>query len=129
MNTSTTEGRERRYFPRVNYRAYATLMTTKTRFDVHIIDVSFNGALAALIRPNTLTQGEEIIVTIEAAEGSVIKMQGKLAHQRDHLLGIECRALGIDNQARLRELLNQESHRMSERSVQNMLDDHIQKTS
>lgn len=121
--SNTAESRERRYFPRVNYRAYATLMTTKKKFDVHIVDVSFNGALAALIRHHDLTPGEEIVLTIEAGDNNLIKMQGKLAHQRDHLLGIECRALGIDNQARLRELLKKEAAR-AERSLKTMLDDH-----
>ncbi|BFM13115.1 hypothetical protein R50072_32680 [Simiduia litorea] len=128
MTFTGTEGRERRYFPRVSYRAYATLTTTQTKFDVHIVDVSFNGALAALIRPHTLSPGEEIILAIEASEGNLIKMQGKLAHQRDHLLGIECRALGIDNQARLRELLKKESERQNERSVKAMMDDHDQRS-
>lgn len=123
MTSSSIEGRERRYFPRVNYRAYATLTTTQTKFDVHILDVSFNGALAALIRPHDLTEGEEIILSIEAGEGNIIKMQGKLAHQREHLLGIECRALGIDNQAQLRDLLKKESDRVNERSVKTMMDD------
>ncbi|UTA48493.1 PilZ domain-containing protein [Simiduia sp. 21SJ11W-1] len=124
MTTSPTEDRERRYFPRVHYRAYATLTTTKKKFDVHIIDVSFNGALAALVRPHDLSPGEEIILSIEAGDDNLIKMQGKLAHQREHMLGIECRALGIDNQARLRELLKKEAERANERSVTTMLDDH-----
>ena len=123
-HTNTTSERERRYFPRVNYRAYATLTTTQKKFDVHIVDVSFNGALAALVRPHDLTPGEEIILTIEAGDDNLIKMQGKLAHQREHMLGIECRALGIDNQARLRELLNKETERANERSVAAMLEDH-----
>lgn len=120
---TTDDSRDRRYFPRVHYRAYATLMTTQKKFDVHIVDVSFNGALAALIRPHDLTPGEEIILSIEAGDNNLIKMQGKLAHQRDHLLGIECRALGIDNQARLRELLKKEADR-AERSVVRMMSDH-----
>lgn len=124
MTTFTPEGRERRYFPRVHYRAYATLITTHKRFDVHVVDVSFNGVLAALIRPHDLTLGEETILTIEVGDDELIKMQGKLAHQRGHLLGIECRALGIDHQARLRELLNKASKHETERSVQNMLDEH-----
>lgn len=124
MTISPSEERERRYFPRVHYRAYATLTTTQKKFDVHIVDVSFNGALAALVRPHDLTPGEEIILSIEAGEDNLIKMQGKLAHQRDHMLGIECRALGIDNQARLRELLKKETERANERSVTTMLDDH-----
>lgn len=108
MNNSTNNQRERRYFPRVHYRAYATLTTTSQRYPVHIIDLSFNGALAALIEPHDLLAGEEIILNIEMGEGAVIKMLGTLAHQEQHYLGIECRATSIDNQSMLRDLLRQD---------------------
>jgi len=101
----TTSGRDRRYFPRIDYRAYATLTTSARRWPVHIMDVSFNGALIALIDKHDLKDNEGIVLTIELEDGEPIKMQGKLSHQKDHFLGIECRATGIDNQARLRELL------------------------
>ncbi len=122
----TTQGRERRYFPRVNYRAYATLMTTSQRYPVHIMDLSFNGALVALIHQHELKNGEEIILTIDLESNPPIKMQGRLSHQQEHFLGIECRATGIDNQSRLRELLNknqeQSGEKDLERSVQHMMD-------
>jgi PilZ domain len=122
----TSQGRERRYFPRVNYRAYATLMTTSQRYPVHIMDLSFNGALVALIHQHTLKDGEEIILTIDLESNPPIKMQGRLSHQQEHFLGIECRATGIDNQSRLRELLNKNQEPADEkdleRSVQHMMD-------
>lgn len=122
----TTQGRERRYFPRVNYRAYATLTTTSQRYPVHILDLSFNGALAALIHKHHLENGEELILTIELEEGPPIKMQGRLSHQQEHFLGIECRATGIDNQSRLRELLNQnmDNEQSLERSLDSMMERH-----
>lgn len=122
----TTSGRDRRYFPRIDYRAYATLTTSAQRWPVHIMDVSFNGALIALIHKHNLRDNESIVLTIELEDGDPIKMQGKLSHQQDHFLGIECRATGIDNQARLRELL--EKHKAqdvdpAERSYATLLKD------
>ncbi|TQV66993.1 PilZ domain-containing protein [Exilibacterium tricleocarpae] len=126
MTSILTPGRDRRYFPRVAYRAYATLVTTRQRWPVHILDLSFNGALAALIHRHDLKDGEELILTIELDDGDSIKMQGKLSHQRAHFLGIECRASGIDNQARLRDLLekNKETTGDPERSLDTMLHEH-----
>ena len=114
--TMAPTSREKRYFPRINYRTYATLATAGAQFDVHILDLSFKGALAALLHPHPLQDGEAVTLTIELrppdhpAPGKVsdtIKMRGHLAHQKGHYLGIECRASGIDNQTRLRELLEE----------------------
>lgn len=122
-------GRDRRYFPRVKYRAYATLVTTNQRWPVHILDLCFNGALVALIHKHNLNAGENITLTIETDAGEPIKMQGKLSHLKEHFLGIECRALGIDAQARLRELLERNKGKESaaeaaERSYATLLREH-----
>ncbi len=126
VNYNPTSGRERRYFPRVNYRAYATLVTTRQSWPVHILDLSFNGALAALIHRHDLRNGEELILTIELENDRTIKMQGRLSHQKAHFLGIECRATSIDHQAQLRDLL--ETHKDSigdpKRSLGIMLEEH-----
>ncbi len=99
--------RERRYFPRVPFRVGATLLTPHNRYHVHVIDLSFSGALVALLDDGELQAAEEVILTLVNDDGDTIKMQGKLAHQKDHYLGLECRASSIDNQARLRDLLCQ----------------------
>jgi len=124
LTISTKEGRNRRYFPRVSYRAYASLITLEQKLEVHILDLSFNGALAAVINKHTLKAGDELVLTIETDDGSTIKMQGRLAHQNSHYLGIESRATGIDNQSRLRELLEKYKITNAERSIESMVDDH-----
>jgi len=118
--------RERRYFPRINYRAYATLVTTSQRWQVHIMDLSFNGALAALIHKHNLQNGEELILTISLDDGPGIKMQGHLSHQKEHFLGIECRATNIDSQILLRDLLEKykEDDRPPDRSLKTMILQH-----
>ncbi|GAB1255832.1 PilZ domain-containing protein [Aurantivibrio plasticivorans] len=116
---------DRRYFPRVNYRAHATLVTSQNRWPVHLLDLSFNGALVALINKHNLIPGETIILNIELHEGDIIKLQGTLSHIKEHYLGLECRATGIDNQARLRELLEKFKSKeadLAERSYASLLD-------
>jgi len=124
MSAPINQGREKRYFPRVDFRSNATLMTTQKKWPVCIIDLSFNGALAALINPHPLIEGEEVILAITTDDGEKIKMQGRLAHQRDHFLGIECRATGIDNQSRLRDLLGKHTPPADHNRGVNELDAH-----
>ncbi|MCW8195866.1 PilZ domain-containing protein [Proteobacteria bacterium 005FR1] len=119
----------RRYFPRVKVRAHATLSAGDGKqWPVHILDLSFNGALAALIHEHDLAAGENVTLRIEPEESreAPIRMQGRLCHQRGHFLGIECRATGIDNKTHLRELLkrNQRQQSLAERSYSSLLADY-----
>jgi hypothetical protein len=124
-----TTDNESRCFPRVDFRAHATLVTTHHTWPVHILDLSFNGALAALIYKHDMENGEQIILTIEVGEEEKIKMQGHLAHQQGHFLGLECHAKSIDHQSKLRELLDNykadTSHHF--RSLTELLQDHEQR--
>ena len=126
--------REKRSFPRVHYRAYASLSAGNLRYPAHILDLSFNGALVALIHRHELHEGEQITLNIELLEEDrheedstpTIRMQGRLAHIKDHFLGLECRASGIDNQTRLRELLEKHKNdsQLMSRSLKKMLGDY-----
>lgn len=124
--TTKHKDSENRCFPRVDYRAHATLVTSHQTWPVHILDLSFNGALAALLYKHSLQNGEQMILTIELDDGQKIKMQGHVSHQQGHFLGLECHATSIDHQARLRELLDRHKtdtpHHF--RSLSDLLMDH-----
>lgn len=115
MTDTPQDQPERRDNPRVPYRAYATLTTTADQYPVHIVDLSFNGALAALIEPHGLTEGDEVTLNIDIEEGVQIKMMGTLAHQEQHYLGVECHSISSDTQSRLRELLKVQNEEASKR--------------
>lgn len=106
----------RRYFPRIQLRAHGTLTSADgKKWPAHILDLSFNGALAALIHKHSFKAGEAVVLHIEPDEenGEIVKMRGKLSHQKEHFLGVECRATGIDNQTQLRELLKRSQRKNS----------------
>lgn len=124
MPTTTPKGHERRYFPRVEYRGYASLVTPSKKWPVHIIDLSFNGALVAIIHEHTISDGEEIILSIEADDAETIKMQGRVVHHKEHFLGIDCRASSIDHQSRLEKLVQEHAPADMERTLKHMLDEH-----
>jgi hypothetical protein len=115
MTDAPQDQPERRDFPRVPYRAYATLTTTSHQYPVHIVDLSFNGALAALIEPHGLTAGDDVTLNIDLEEGVPIKMMGTLAHQEQHYLGVECHSISTETQSRLRALLKEQHDEMSKR--------------
>lgn len=99
---------DRRYFPRVKVRTYGKLINGEGRqWPVHILDLSFNGALTALLRDHSLAVGESVSLAIEVDDGEsgAVLMRGEICHCREHMVGIECRTSGIDNQTRLREFL------------------------
>ncbi len=126
MSQNQQKGHERRTFPRVKYRAYAELATSNERWPAHVIDLSFHGALIAIIQKHHIDNGEEIQLTVETGQGEEpLRMVGHVAHQNAHMLGIECRANGIDQQQRLRQLVRQSpSIDYMNRSVQTMMDEH-----
>lgn len=101
-----TTAPERRNFPRVGMRCDGSLVTTHKKWPVHVIDVSFNGTLVALIHKHHADIGEGVVLTLDTGKGETIKMQGRIAHQKAHFIGIDCRATNIDHQARLRKLVD-----------------------
>ncbi len=105
MTVVGLKSQNRRYFPRVGFRGYASLVTTHHRWPVHLIDLSFNGALVALLHKHDVELGEGVVLTLEGSGGDPIKLHGKIAHINQHYIGIVGRANSIDHQARLRELV------------------------
>lgn len=119
--SSLNKQHERRHFPRVEYRCTAQLSNGQRQLSVQVLDISFKGVLATLIDDTPPQVGDPLTLTLECKGQAPITLQGKLAHTKGHFLGIECRALGIDGQARLRELLKGYEHNND--SISNMLND------
>lgn len=99
--------RNRRIFPRQTFRTHGTLKASGQSWPVHIIDLSFKGALVALIESHPLQDGVDIELIIDMGEAEPIRMRGFLSHQKQHFLGLECQASSIDHKSRLHLLLEQ----------------------
>lgn len=125
INEKRLKAHERRTFPRVELRAYATLITTEERWPAHLIDLSFHGAMIAIVHKHSIKDGEDIQLSIEIDAQKPLKLYGHVAHQKEHMLGIECRANGIDEQQKLRKLVGKDpSSDYMNRSVQHMMGQH-----
>ncbi|MYM63165.1 PilZ domain-containing protein [Pseudomaricurvus sp. HS19] len=120
MTNPTTP--DRRHTPRLPMRGDASLMTTRNKWPAHVLDVSLNGALVALIEPYQLDNHEEAILTLDLPGGERIKLQGRVVHQKEHYIGLECSPVSIEYHARLKQLLSElDSARQDDRSLQQML--------
>ncbi len=106
-----TRTKERRYFPRVNYRATAELVSRTGRWPVQIVDLSFNGALVASPYNHQFGSDEDLTLYVFINSGDQIKMRGRLAHTKGKYLGIECKPSNVDNSTLLRRLLNEQTQK------------------
>ena len=98
----------KRRFVRVLFNTPALLNYHGKIWHGHIIDISLKGALFALDSAEAFILQEDRTCALNIAlnEGSMrIKMEGLIAHQEDHRIGLTCRHIDIDSITHLRRLI------------------------
>ena len=103
MNFSASEQRES---PRYRYRCYAKLCSTGESWPAHLLNISENGALIAVLCFHGLSTGDQIELTIELDAQEDIELLGHIAHIKEHYVGIRCEPLGPENRQLLTDLIN-----------------------
>ena len=104
---------EKRAFIRHAYRAYGTLLIVDenqekeawARYPAHILNISYKGALVAVLDDHELESGSEIKLHIEMESGENVWMSGDIAHTKDHFIGLACRPAEEEDTRNLAELL------------------------
>lgn len=104
---------EKRAFIRHAYRAYGTLllveegadMSAWQRYPAHILNISYKGALVAVLDEHDLTSGQDIKLHVEMETGENVWMAGNVAHTKDHFIGLACKPNEDDDTRNLAELL------------------------
>lgn len=91
---------ERRIEERIPFRAYATLITSSDQLAAHLLNISRNGALIAVIQGHSLKSSDEISLRIET-EDIQFCIDGWVAHVRDHYVGIQGRPSKAGDKAQL----------------------------
>ncbi|GLS25884.1 hypothetical protein GCM10007877_15980 [Marinibactrum halimedae] len=91
----------------MRYRANALLISGESRWPVEVIDISYNGVLAATLQQLPLHTRDEVTLHLPTDSGETIRLQGSLAHRNGQYLGLQCKATNIDFRSRLRELIEQ----------------------
>lgn len=98
---------ERRQNERLPHRGSGTLITSESNWSAHIINISSQGALIALLDPHDISEDQTVTLQIELTDGSCILTHGHVAHVKDHYLGLDCRPNTEEDARRLEAVIRQ----------------------
>lgn len=91
--------------PRYEYRGQCTLATCSESCSAHLINLSDNGALIAVLDVHSLEVGERVRLNVVGQSGANISIRGKIAHIRDHYSGVEFAPETEEDQCLLRDFI------------------------
>ena len=90
---------------RQSYRGYGTLSSETDSYEAHLLNISLKGALVAVITPHTLTTDTEVTLEVELDSGEHVKMEGAVAHTKEHFIGVRCQTCSQQDQEQLERFL------------------------
>lgn len=106
MNKQTQASHEeRRGLERYPTRAHATLVSDNGTWSAFLLNLSDHGALIAVTEEHEAELNGNITLEIELENDSSLIMHGKVAHIKEHFVGLNCAAHGERDEERLSLLL------------------------
>lgn len=103
---------ERRKNSRFTLRAFAQMQYSSKTWEAHVLDISSTGARLAILSEHLLRKGDALRVQIMLEEDAAIssdkknlRLHGRLAHVREHILGYEFQPDTPADKSALEELL------------------------
>lgn len=118
-----SDPQERRRYTRINFDCDASITQGDTSYEVHLVDVSLNGALIETPENYALNAHTPVDLIIELTDEVVITMHTTLAHSSDEVLGFHCESIDMESMTHLRRLieLNMEDPEASERVMDELI--------
>lgn len=116
----------RRQFSRITFHAEARVYAGEQEFPVELLDISLKGALVRPERPFAAQGGMPATLQVRLDEmGTLISMQGAIAHVEAGAFGISCREIDLDSITHLRRLveLNLGDEALLERELHHLIGD------
>jgi len=106
---------DRRQYPRLPLRAYAQMQYSSKGWEAHLLDISASGIKLGLLSEHLLRKGDALRVHIMLDDFPAfthsgkksLHLHGRLAHVRDHILGLEFQPDTPADKNLLDELLTQ----------------------
>lgn len=98
-------GKGNRKVERKAYRGHCTLATANQVCSAHLVNLSENGALIAVLEPHTLSVGERIRLNVVQPGVANISIRGRIAHLKEHYSGVEFSPETQEDQNLLRSFL------------------------
>lgn len=98
---------ELRQYSRIPFDTCPELLVLGRTLQVQLLDISLKGALVETPELEALTSLEpcRLVLTLAAAAGEVIAMNGIIAHLEGRHVGVQCQAIELSSLTRLRRLL------------------------
>lgn len=97
---------DQRSAPRYRCRCYATVLSTNTTWEAHLINLSQSGALVGVIVNHDIQADDPIDLLIELGDEDTLNLKGVVAHVKDHYIGIKCEPLTQNDFARHKHKLD-----------------------
>jgi hypothetical protein len=86
---------DRRAEQRIPFRVFAALGNTDREWAVHVLDISFHGAKLAILDEFKMNSGDKIQLRLELPKSKIflavepnLHLEGTIAHQKEHILGV-----------------------------------------
>lgn len=111
MNQANPSYDERRQYERHNTRTQGTLITAETNWTVYVINLSYSGALIAVLKDHKLEEEESITLHLELEHAGKMIAHGRIAHVKEHYVGLEFSAHGQTDQENLKALIKHVAER------------------
>jgi hypothetical protein len=127
----STDSNKPRHFSRIPFQAEVQLHfhLSEEVHTAHLLDISLHGVLVETRQPVTNIFKGKIcrVVLVLSKSGENIAMEGKVVHQENLLIGIECHHIDLDSMTNLRRLieLNMGDVQLLERELAEMLTVHV----
>lgn len=96
---------ERRQSERLPHRGSGTLITPESAWSAHIINISMQGALIALVDPHDVCEEQVVTLQIKLNDGNSILTRGTVAHVKEHYIGLECLPSSEEDARRLKAMI------------------------
>jgi hypothetical protein len=92
-----------RRHPRFRYRCHAKLSATGQSWEAHLVNLSQQGALVAILEPHIIKTDDhiELLITLSDESGETLEMAGKVAHVKEHYIGLDGKAKTENDFAKL----------------------------
>lgn len=113
QQNSKQQNSDQRKDQRYRCRCYATVLSTSTTWEAHLLNLSQSGALVGVIVDHGIQADDPIELLIEISEGETLNLKGAVAHVNEHYVGIKCEPLTQNDYAKHMhklESLGRETH-------------------
>src|SRR5690606_3006351 len=94
-----------RAFTRIFFDAETVVMQGDNIWPVQLVDISLRGILIRTLPAQSLNTASPVDVGVHLGGGIEICMNGRIANQRDDMVGIACEHIDVDSMTHLRRLV------------------------